>query len=104
MGLQDRLTESAAQEAIGQVHRYYAEMEAMLQDRDYLGGEYTYADIAFFMAQIFAARLGAPMTGVTPRLLALGGGGSSPPPPPNTFLHFSRSPPPLLPPISPFSY
>jgi len=70
MGLPDRLTESAAQEAIGQVHRYYAEMEAMLQDRDYLGGEYTYADIAFFMAQIFAARLGAPMTGVTPRLLA----------------------------------
>src|SRR5258708_15328215 len=70
MGLQDRLRDSAAQEAIGQVQRYYAEMEAILEDRDYLSGEYTYADIAFFMAQIFAARLGAPMTGATPRLLA----------------------------------
>jgi glutathione S-transferase len=29
-----------------------------------------YADIAFSMAQIFAARLGAPMSGATPRLLA----------------------------------
>jgi glutathione S-transferase len=70
MGLQDRLTEPAAQDAIGQVQRYYIEMEATLQDRDYLGGQYSYADIAFFMAQTFAARLGAPMNGATPRLLA----------------------------------
>src|SRR5258707_4458720 len=70
MGLQDRLTDSAALEAIGQVQRYYAEMEAILEDRDYLSGEYTYADIAFFMAQIFAARLRAPMTRATPPLLA----------------------------------
>src|SRR6266851_4909497 len=46
-----------------------AEMEALLTERDYLCGEYTYADIAFFMAQLFAARKGAPMTGATPRLL-----------------------------------
>src|SRR5258708_23447645 len=92
MGLQDRLTESAAQEAIGQVHRYYAEMEAMLQDRDYLGGEYTYADIAFFMAQIFAARLGGPMTGGTPRLLALWGQAHGPPPPQHDFVPIFASP------------
>src|SRR5258708_22540389 len=70
MGLPDRLTDAAAQEAIGQLQGYYAEMGATLEDRDYPGGEYPYADISFFMAQIFAAGLGAPMTGVTPRLLA----------------------------------
>jgi glutathione S-transferase len=70
MGLQERLDETAAQEAIAQASRYYAEVEAMLEGRDYLAGEYTYADIAFYMAQTFAARLGAPMSAATPRLLA----------------------------------
>jgi glutathione S-transferase len=70
MGLQERLDETAAQEAIAQASRYYAEVEAMLEGRDYLTGEYTYADIAFYMAQTFAARLGAPMSAATPRLLA----------------------------------
>jgi glutathione S-transferase len=37
---------------------------------DYIAGEYSYADIAFYMAQTFAARLGAPMNRATPRLLA----------------------------------
>jgi glutathione S-transferase len=69
MGLEDRLGEPPTQEAIAQLHRYYGEMEALLTERDYLCGEYTYADIAFFMAQLFAARKGAPMAGATPRLL-----------------------------------
>jgi glutathione S-transferase len=69
MGLEGRLEEPPAQEAIAQLHRYYGEMEALLTERDYLCGAYTYADIAFFMAQLFAARKGAPMTGTTPRLL-----------------------------------
>lgn len=69
MGLGDRLDEPPAQEAIAQLHRYYGEMEALLTERDYLCGEYTYADIAFFMAQLFAARKGAPMQAATPRLL-----------------------------------
>ena len=69
MGLQDRLGEPSAQEAIAQLHRYYGDMEALLTERDYLCGKYTYADIAFFMAQLFAARKGAPMTGTTPLLL-----------------------------------
>ena len=55
--------------AIAHLRRYYIEMEALLTERDYLCGEYTYADIAFFMAQLFAARKGAPMTEATPRLL-----------------------------------
>jgi glutathione S-transferase len=70
MGLQDRLVESAAQEAIAQLHRYYLEMDARLAGSDYLAGDYTYADIAFYMAQLFSARLGAPMMPATPRLLA----------------------------------
>jgi glutathione S-transferase len=70
MGLQGHLTDPAAQEAIAQTERYYDEMEALLENRDYLAGEYSYADIAFFMAQLFAERLGAPMTAATPRLLA----------------------------------
>jgi glutathione S-transferase len=69
MSLEGRLEEPPAQEAIAQLQRYYGEMDALLTDRDYLCGEYTYADIAFFMAQLFAARKGAPMTGTTPRLL-----------------------------------
>jgi glutathione S-transferase len=70
MGLQDSLGEAAAREAIAQLLKYYDEVDAMLESSDYIAGEYTYADIAFYMAQVFAARLGAPMTGATPRLLA----------------------------------
>jgi glutathione S-transferase len=70
MGLQDRLAEAMAQEAITQLQRYYEGADAMLDGGDYIAGEYTYADIAFYMAQTFAARLGAPMTRATPRLLA----------------------------------
>jgi glutathione S-transferase len=70
MGLQDSLGEAAALEAIAQSQRYYEWVDAMLDGRDYIAGEYTYADIAFYMAQTFAARLGAPMSGATPRLLA----------------------------------
>jgi glutathione S-transferase len=70
MGLQDSLAEALAQEAITQLQRYYEGVDAMLEGGDYIAGEYTYADIAFYMAQTFAARLGAPMTRATPRLLA----------------------------------
>jgi len=70
MGLQDRLDEPSAQEAIARANDYYAQMDALLADRDCLAGDYSYADIAFFMAQLFAARLGAPMGDATPRLIA----------------------------------
>lgn len=69
MGLQNRLEDPAAQDAIAQGRRYYAEMNAALQGSSYLAGDYTYADIAFYMAQLFAARLGAPMDAATPHLL-----------------------------------
>jgi len=34
-----------------------------------LAGSYSYADIAFYMAQLFGARMGAEITGETPGLL-----------------------------------
>lgn len=49
--------------------RFYREMESVLEKRDYLAGTYSFADIAFYMAQLFGARKGAPMTRETPRLL-----------------------------------
>jgi len=48
----------------------YDAMERRLGDGDWLAGPYTYADIAFFMAQFFAARHAVPMTAAHPRLAA----------------------------------
>jgi glutathione S-transferase len=70
MGLQDRLREPLAQEAIAALEGYYDEFENLLADREYLSSNYSYADIAFFVAQLFATRLGAPVGARTPRLLA----------------------------------
>jgi glutathione S-transferase len=47
----------------------YADMERRLGDEAWLGGEYSYADVAFYMAQFFAARHTVPMTAAVPRLL-----------------------------------
>ncbi len=52
------------------IEAYYAAMEKLLQDRDYLAGTFSYADIAFYMAQFFAARHTVPMTPSHPGLLA----------------------------------
>jgi glutathione S-transferase len=69
MGLQDRLDDPAAVAAREASSLYYAEMERHLAQGDFLAGSYSFADIAFYMAQLFAARMGAPMTEQTPRLL-----------------------------------
>lgn len=47
----------AARESI---ERYYGTIDTRLAGREYLAGTYSYADIAFFMAQFFASFLGAP--------------------------------------------
>ena len=52
------------------IERYYAAQEQLLAGRDYLAGEYSYADIAFYMAQFFAARHTVPMGAAVPNLLA----------------------------------
>ena len=70
MGLQQQLSEPEAQRAIDQLQAHYVELDQLLSRQDFLAAQYSYADIAFFMAQLFAARLGAPMGASTPRLLA----------------------------------
>ena len=52
------------------IENYYASTELALADRPYLAGDYSYADIAFYMAQFFAARHTVPMSAEHLRLLA----------------------------------
>jgi glutathione S-transferase len=52
------------------IEAYYARMELVLEDREYLADRFGYADIAFYMAQFFAARHTVPMTAEFPNLLA----------------------------------
>lgn len=69
-GLQDAMQSAPAVAACAACARYYDEMEGLLAARDYLAGPYGFADIAFYMACVFADRKGAGMTKATPRLLA----------------------------------
>lgn len=41
------------------IHAFYADLEPRLEGREFLAGSWSYADIAFFMAQTFAGFLGA---------------------------------------------
>lgn len=41
---------------------FYEEMEDLLADREFPAGTYSFADIAFYMAQLFGDRMGAGMT------------------------------------------
>ena len=50
--------------------RFYDEMEHTLGGGEWLAGTYSYADIAFYMAQLFGERMGTPMTDAHPRLQA----------------------------------
>jgi len=69
MGLSGEPDDPAAVAARDGASRYYGEMEALLADRAFLAGPYSFADIAFYMAQLFGERMGAPITAATPQLL-----------------------------------
>jgi glutathione S-transferase len=69
MGLQATPDDPNAVAARTAAFDYYQQMDALLVDRDYLAGALSFADIAFYMAQLFGDRMGAPMTDSTPRLL-----------------------------------
>lgn len=69
MSLQDALQTEPAITAIAAASRYYEAMDAQLAGRDWLAGDYGFADIAFYMAAVFGERQGAPVTTATPRLL-----------------------------------
>jgi len=49
---------------------YYFEMDQLLRDREYIAGQFGYADIAFYMAQFFAARHTVPLTAEHSNLVA----------------------------------
>ena len=61
MGLQGKAQDPAAIAARDGAGLYYQEMEGLLAGREYLAGSYSYADIAFYMAQLFGDRMGAPI-------------------------------------------
>ena len=60
----------AAIEARAAALSFYDGMEKAIADKEWLAGSYSYADIAFYMAQIFGDRMGAPMTDAHPKLQA----------------------------------
>jgi glutathione S-transferase len=70
MGLQGDLAGSDAAAAKAGAAAFCQQIEALLEDGQYLAGDFTFADIAFFMAQLFGERLGAPLDEKTPRLIA----------------------------------
>ena len=70
MGLEETPDDPAAKAARDAAADYYRRMERVLAGREFLAGTYSFADIAFYMAQLFGARKGAPMTAETPNLLA----------------------------------
>jgi glutathione S-transferase len=69
MGLQKNLGDGLAISSIAAASAYYATMEKLLNSAKWLAGEYSFADIAFYMASLFGERQSAPITTATPRLL-----------------------------------
>lgn len=69
MGLQQSPTDPIAIAAREFAARFYARMEKLLGDNAFLATTYSYADIAFYMAQLFGERMGAPLTADHPGLL-----------------------------------
>jgi glutathione S-transferase len=48
--------------ATAEIQTHYVSLNQLLRDREYIAGQFSYADIAFYMAQFFAARHTVPMT------------------------------------------
>lgn len=71
-GLQGAMKSPPALAARAACAQHCEAMEARLaqHEQEHLAGDYSFADIAFYMAQLFAERKGALMTDATPRLLA----------------------------------
>jgi glutathione S-transferase len=60
--------EAAVEDGIRRLHEYYDRMEKLVATRDYLVSVFSYADIAFYMAQFFATFLGEPWREGHPKL------------------------------------
>jgi glutathione S-transferase len=70
MGLGQTPDDPAAVEARRVAGAVYDDMERTLNGRSWLAGELSYADIAFYMAQLFGERWGVPMTDAHRKLQA----------------------------------
>jgi glutathione S-transferase len=70
MGLQTSPQDPTAVAARRAAARFYEEIDGLLGDREFLAKTYSFADIAFYMAQLFGARMGAPITDATANLLS----------------------------------
>jgi len=70
MNVKDRANDPAALAGIATAASYYEEMEKQLKSDGWLASDYSYADIAFYMASLFGERHGVPITPATPQLLA----------------------------------
>src|SRR5215467_3771121 len=57
MGLQAKPDDPAAVEARAAALAFYDGLEKEIAGKEWLSGSYSYADIAFYMAQIFGARM-----------------------------------------------
>jgi glutathione S-transferase len=70
MGLQHDLAGADAVAAKAGAAAFCREIEGHLAERQYLAGDFGYADIALYMAQLFGERMGALLDESTPKLLA----------------------------------
>ncbi len=70
MGLQNDPASAEAVAARAGAAAYYKEVEAQLTGAQHLIGDFGFADIAFYMAQLFGERMGATLDDSTPKLLA----------------------------------
>src|SRR3979411_2212264 len=68
MGLQATPDRAADVGGRARAASVYDEREKALGSREWLAGSYSYADIAFYMAQLFGERMGAPLTDAYPNL------------------------------------
>jgi glutathione S-transferase len=62
--------DSAAPGAHDAAARFYEEIERTIGGQEWIAGAYSYADIAFYMAQLFGERMGAPVPASLTRLHA----------------------------------
>ncbi len=69
-GLQDAPDDPVTIASKAGAASFYDRLEGTIGDGPYLAGPFTYADIAFYMAQIFGERMGAPIGESRPRLIA----------------------------------
>jgi glutathione S-transferase len=69
MGLQDRPDDPMAIAARNAASAFYVRMEEQIGKSNYLAGSYSFADIAFFMAQFFGDRMGVPIGSHFPALV-----------------------------------